>query len=190
MPKHSTTVRNLAAGAAVAAVLSGCAGGISTVTSVNQNPADFFHYRAAASDGTVHVAVAGEAEGLSGERLNSLVAEQFSAVNVHGPKVTFSSDPETMDFGGTRFVVAFNPGPDLSVYKLCRTKTADLQGMTVAGGGAGLDAIAGFCNGNQLRHWAKSNGSPEVALEAFALRLARDVIPKKIDGKECDSANC
>ncbi|MEQ8666934.1 MAG: hypothetical protein RIC16_14535 [Rhodospirillales bacterium] len=182
--------RNVLAAAAMTVLLAGCASGISTVTSVDMDKSDFFHYRAAASDGTVHVAVAGQAGDVGRERLKTFVAEQFSAVNVPGPAAEFSSDPASMDFGGSRFVVAFHPGPELNVRNMCRTEASALDGLTTAGESSGLYAIAAFCNGDDVRYWAESRASADVTLEAFSRRLARDVIPKPISGKECDRADC
>lgn len=191
MSGNSTPLRKLAAATAVVGLLAGCASGIMVVSSVDQDPSDFFHYRAAASDGTVHVATAGRARGMGGEDLKEFVARQFSSVNVRGPAATFSSDPATMDYGGLRFVVAFNPGPDLDIYSLCKTPASALAGMTGDGDGDGLQAIAAFCNGNDTRYWAKARAAePEVSLEAFTRRLARDVIPKPISGRDCETIDC
>lgn len=196
MRDSSRFIRSVAVVSALTAITAACAGNVSTVESSFRSYSDYVLYRSAAADGTIHVAVAGGAQAMEPDRLRNIVVEQFGMVQ-EGPVTTYTTDPAAIDNRDLRFVVAFNPGPDLGTNNICKDDAA-LPELVLdpAAAEGGLTALAAFCDGRSVRTWSKSRAGggqsgDTVIIEALTRQIARSVIPDADrDKRSCDPDPC
>ena len=188
MSKTLKSLRTAALAGASLGLFAAC-GSVSSVSSIDNHHVDFELYRAAASDGTVHVAVYGNVGSLSRNQLNTIVADQFEIAHI-GPEATYSTDPASVDYDNTRFVVAFNPGPGVNVTNICTVAADD---ATTAKPESPMRAIGAFCRGATEKTWTRStvrDGGETVDIADLVKSVAHEVIPRPTRDTRCDTTPC
>lgn len=188
MSNHVKTASSLAGVGLAVGVLAAC-GSITSVSSIDSHVSDFANYRAAAADGVVHVAVSGDAASLSRAQLAGIVEDQFEIAHI-GPEATFSADPANVDYGNTRFVIAFNPGDDVNITNICGLSEDEI---TTAGTQSPVRAIGAFCRGSSANTWTVTTvreGGQNVEIAEFVRSVAHEIIPRPIRDTRCDETPC